>query len=70
MFYYFKNETLDEIDDDDLILLMETCFNGVCQGSADLLRDSVLEVISRAVRYGDLTAFDRHDAYNPESGDE
>ena len=29
-FYYFKNETLDEISDDDLIELMEELFDGRC----------------------------------------
>lgn len=51
-FYYFKNETLDEISDDDLIELMEELFDGRCHGSIDLLQGRDLEQIAHNVRYG------------------
>lgn len=51
-FYYFKNETLDEISDDDLIELMEELFDGRCQGSIDLLQGREMERIAHNIRYG------------------
>lgn len=51
-FYYFKNETLDEISDDDLISLMKKYFDHRCQGSVELLQNRELEVLARNVRYG------------------
>ena len=51
-FYYFKNETLDEISDDDLIELMEELFDGRCQGSIELLQGREMERIAHNIRYG------------------
>ena len=51
-FYYFKNETLDEISDDDLIELMEELFDGRCHGSIDLLQGREMERIAHNIRYG------------------
>lgn len=52
MFYYFKNETLDELDDDELIALMKKSFDDRCQGSVDLLQTRELENLARKIRYG------------------
>lgn len=56
-FYYLKNETLDEIDDDELIELMKKSFDQSCQGSIDLLQAREMEILARKIRYGisDLT---------------
>ncbi len=43
-FYYFKNESMDRIPDDELIEFMKEKFDGVCQGS--------LEDLCRNTRYG------------------
>ena len=51
-FYYFKNETLDEISDDELISLMKQYFNQKCQGSIELLQNRELESLARNIRYG------------------
>ncbi len=51
-FYYFKNETLDEIDDDELIAFMKKSFDKTCQGSIDLLQTRDLENLARKVRFG------------------
>jgi hypothetical protein len=51
-FYYFKNETLDEISDDELISLMKKYFDGRCQGSIELLQNRGLESLARNIRYG------------------
>lgn len=51
-FYYFKNETLEEISDDDLILLMKKYFDGNCKGSIELLQNRELETLAHNIRYG------------------
>lgn len=51
-FYYYKNETLDEISDDDLIQLMRELFDKRCYGSIELLQNRELERISHNVKYG------------------
>ena len=51
-FYYFKNETLDEISDDELISFMKNYFDHRCQGSIELLQIRELEALARNVRYG------------------
>lgn len=51
-FYYFKNESLDLLTDDELIRVMKKYFDDVCQGSVELLRTTMLENYCRDVRYG------------------
>lgn len=53
MFYYFKNESLDEMGDDDLIAVMKEYFDGHAQGSIEYLQETALEEICRTVRYGE-----------------
>lgn len=43
IFYYYKNETRDEISDDDLIDFMKSSFDGSCFGSLELLVNRELE---------------------------
>lgn len=50
-FYYFKNESLDELSDDELIHIMKEYFDKDCQGSIEYLQGSKLEDICRDVRY-------------------
>ena len=52
IFYYYKNETMDLTSDDDLIKHMKTAFDGVCQGSLDLLSGRELERLARNLRFG------------------
>ena len=52
MFYYYKNETLDLISDDDLIRFMKKTFDGVSQGSLELLSGRELAKMARDLRYG------------------
>jgi len=57
-FYYFKNETLDEVDDDDLIEAMKKYFDETCRGSLDLLETRDLESLARKIRYGYMSEED------------
>jgi hypothetical protein len=52
-FYEYKTETLDTIDDDELIVLMRKHFDTTCQGSAEWLREDILAALSRRVRFGE-----------------
>lgn len=51
-FYYYKNETLDLISDDDLIRNMKKTFDGICQGSLDLLSGRELDSLAENLRRG------------------
>lgn len=52
IFYYYKNETLDKLSDDELIKYMKKAFDGPCQGSLELLADTELDRMARNIRYG------------------
>lgn len=52
MFYYYKNETLDLVSDDELISFMHKKFDGVCQGSLELLFCRELEKMARNLHCG------------------
>lgn len=50
IFYLYKNESLDELTDDELLEYMKDHFDGECQGSLDYLEDTSLERFARNVR--------------------
>ena len=52
IFYYYKNDTLDSVSDEDLIKHMKTAFDGICQGSLDLLSGRELDRLARNIRFG------------------
>lgn len=52
IFYLYKNESLDELTDDELIEYMKDKFEGVCQGSLEYLEDTCLEKFARSIRKG------------------
>lgn len=52
IFYYYKNETLDLIGDDYLVKYMKSAFDGICQGSLELLSGRELYMLARNLRYG------------------
>ena len=52
IFYYYKNETLDLLSDDELIKYMKTSYDGICQGSLDLLSGRELDRLARNLRAG------------------
>jgi len=53
IFYFYKNETLDLLSDDDLLKFMKDSFDGKCQGSLELLAGRALANMARQLRYGD-----------------
>lgn len=50
IFYQYKNESMDELTDDELIELMRNAFDGVCQGSLDYLEETFLDSLAREIR--------------------
>lgn len=52
LFYYYKNESLDLVNDYDLIKFMKQAFDGACQGSLELLASKALDTMAHNVRFG------------------
>lgn len=52
IFYFYKNETLDELTDDELLTFMKEEFDGECEGSLDYLEDTCLDRLARGCRRG------------------
>ena len=50
IFYLYKNESMDEMTDDELINLMRNVFDTECQGSLDYLEQTSLEKFAREIR--------------------
>ena len=70
IFYYFKNETLDLIGDDELIELMRDYYENRCKGSLELLKYRELEKLSKNIRYGITDYADLGSDTNEESEEE
>ena len=51
IFYYYKNETLDLIGDDELINLMKKFFDKSCFGSVELLKGRDLDKLAHNIKY-------------------
>lgn len=52
IFYYYKNETLECIGDDELITLMKQYFDNNCKGAVELLQNRELEKLAHNIRFG------------------
>lgn len=52
IFYLYKNESLDELTDDELLEYMKEKFDGICAGDIDYLEGTVLDTSAREVRTG------------------
>lgn len=52
IFYQFKNESLDELTDDELLEFMRKQFEEVCYGDLEYLKGTCLERFARATRSG------------------
>lgn len=50
IFYLYKNESLDELTDDELIDYMRQAFEGECYGSLEYLEETCLEDFVRKIR--------------------
>jgi hypothetical protein len=70
IFYFYKNETLDLMSDDDLIKFMKSSFDGKCQGSLELLSGRELANMARNLRYGHAPDYSEDSACDKEDGDD
>lgn len=59
IFYYYKNETLDLVSDDDLIDYMKQSYEGVCQSSTELLKGREMDRLARWVRYANSSEYEQ-----------
>lgn len=50
IFYLYKNESLDECTDDELLEYMKQAFDGECQGDFEYLENTALESFAREIR--------------------
>lgn len=50
IFYLYKNESMDELSDDELLSYMKESFDGVCQGDLEYLEGTCLEKFCREIR--------------------
>lgn len=69
IFYFYKNETLDLISDDELIKFMKNSFDGKCQGSLELLSGRELDKMARNLRYGYDLDYSENNEYEEEDED-
>ena len=56
LFYEFKNESLEQIPDEDLIAKMRSLFDDPAQGDLEYLAEALFEGLARHVREGVITA--------------
>ncbi len=47
IFYLYKNESLDELTDDELLEYMKEKFDGICAGDLDYLEGTELDTFAR-----------------------
>jgi hypothetical protein len=52
IFYLFKNETEDYVDDDELVIVMSEYYNHSCKGSLELLKYKELPQYAARVKEG------------------
>lgn len=69
VFYYFKNETLEELSDDELMDFMKDYFDNKCQGDLDVLY-KYLDKVSHNIKYGVGDYLNVDDKDNEGEGDE
>jgi hypothetical protein len=51
IFYYYKSDVENLISDDNLISHMKSAFNGICEGSIELLAEKEMMSFTKNLRY-------------------
>lgn len=57
LFYYLKNETEDEIGDDELIDIIKDFFDNSCRGSMELLKSMIETLAENSRRKNQITDY-------------
>ena len=70
LFYYYKNESEDNISDADLIEFMKTAFNESCQGSLELLAGRDLFNLAKNLRNDHPADFAIEDIFDEDEYEE
>ena len=67
IFYEFKNETADQVTDQELLNFMREQFDDVCAGDVDYLEETCLDRFAAGVRagYRDYKGTDGRGSYEP-----
>lgn len=60
IFYLYKNESMDELSDDELLDFMKRAFDGECEGSLEYLEETALEEFARKIRSEGKSFFGRY----------
>lgn len=60
IFYSYKNESMDELTDDELLVYMKNAFDGACEGSLEYLEGFALEDFARNIRNGGKSFLGRY----------
>ena len=50
IFYYLKNETADQLGDNELIAVLRDSFDNACGGSLELLQETAFEILAGKLR--------------------
>ncbi len=66
IFYLYKNESMDDWTDDELINIMRDAFDGECQGSLAYLEGTCLEQFARKTRMKTHKYIGKYVKYNEE----
>ena len=64
IFYLYKNESLDEWTDDELIRIMRDAFDRECQGSLEYLEETLLDQFARNIRANTRRCMGRYEEDN------
>lgn len=57
IFYFYKNETLELLSDDELIEFMKDSFNNTCCGSIELLAEREMDKMANNLRCGHAISY-------------
>jgi len=52
IFYYYKNDTIGLMSDDELLKYMKNSYDNTCRGSLEMLSGSELHQLARNLRFG------------------
>ena len=64
VFYEYKNETMDLITDDELIIFMKKSFDGICEGDIEYLAGTIMYRMRENLLKGKTLDYEECDNYD------